>query len=92
MSNTAQAQTGTTFKPRYVAALFQVDQATVGRWVASGKLKASQLPGGEYRISQDDLDEFIRAYALPPLGGPCSSLGSLRLYEARQSEAGRRGW
>lgn len=38
-----------------VAQLFQVYTTTVVDWIASGKLKAFQTPGGHYRIARKEL-------------------------------------
>jgi excisionase family DNA binding protein len=44
-----------------VAAVLGVDAATVRRWISGGKLAAVRLPSGQSRITQDTLDEILRA-------------------------------
>lgn len=43
-----------------VADLLKVNKESVRRWVRSDKLKAVKLSGKFIRISQDDLDEFVK--------------------------------
>lgn len=44
-----------------VARLLGVGLNTVKRWISSGALRAVCTPGGHWRISNDDLDLFMRA-------------------------------
>ena len=46
------------YTPEQVAALLQVNQITVRRWLRSGKLKGSRLGARLWRVSQKQLDEF----------------------------------
>lgn len=39
--------------------------STVTRWIKAGKLKASRLPGGNYKIQQDDLIDFLNQEKIP---------------------------
>lgn len=43
-----------------VGEIFGTHPDTIRRWVKTGKLKALALPG-QYRISQEDLDAFIKS-------------------------------
>jgi len=43
-----------------VADLLKVNKESVRRWVRDNKLKAVKLSGKFIRISQDDLDEFVK--------------------------------
>ena len=43
-----------------VARICQVTAVTVGNWIRSGKLKASRVPGGNYRLSPPDLVRFLK--------------------------------
>jgi len=47
------------YTPEQVAALLQVNQITVRRWLRSGKLKGSRLGARLWRVSQKQLDEFL---------------------------------
>lgn len=51
-----------------VARICQVTAVTVGNWIRSGKLPASRVPGGNYRIGLKSLAEFLKraGIALPP--------------------------
>ena len=52
-----------------IARICQVTAVTVGNWIRSGKLKASRVPGGNYRITADDLVHFLQnADMLVPSG------------------------
>jgi len=42
-----------------VAAKFQVNERTVRRWIASGKLEAMKW-GGRWLIAEPDIKEFIK--------------------------------
>jgi excisionase family DNA binding protein len=44
-----------------VADLLKVNKESVRRWVRDNKLKAVKLSGKFIRISQDDLDGFVKA-------------------------------
>jgi len=37
----------------------------VKKWIAEGKLKAFQLPGGHYRIEKQDFREFLEQFNIP---------------------------
>ena len=43
-----------------VADLLKVNKESVRRWVRDDKLKAVRLSGKFIRVSQDDLDEFVK--------------------------------
>ncbi len=44
-----------------------VSRRTVQSWIRGGKLSASRLPGGHYRIHEDVLKVFLRSRR-PPEG------------------------
>jgi len=48
-----------------VARYCHVTTNGVKKWIAEGKLKAFQLPGGHYRISKRDFREFLEYYKIP---------------------------
>jgi excisionase family DNA binding protein len=41
------------------AALVGVDAKTVANWIRQGKVTATQTPGGQYRISADEVRRVI---------------------------------
>ena len=43
-----------------IARICQVTSVTVGNWIRSGKLKASRVPGGNYRVTAADLVRFLQ--------------------------------
>jgi len=45
-----------------VAAHCMVSRATVRRWVLEGKLSATKLPSGHFRISLLDFKDFLTQY------------------------------
>ena len=49
-----------------IAERLKVSRRTVYRWVQSGELRAHKLgpdrPGVEWRIGEDDLEEFLEAH------------------------------
>jgi excisionase family DNA binding protein len=51
--------------PQEVAYELGVDVQTVRRWIHNGRLRAFK-PGKEYRIREDDLEEFLRAREVRP--------------------------
>ncbi|MFH0769075.1 MAG: helix-turn-helix domain-containing protein [Chloroflexota bacterium] len=48
-----------------VAGYCLVTTATVRRWIKSGKLSASRLPSGHYRVSIADFRDFLEHYNMP---------------------------
>lgn len=54
---------GNTFKPREVAEMFDVVEATVRKWIRSGRLNATKLPGG-WRITRADIAHFCNSNEL----------------------------
>ena len=48
-----------------VARICQVTTVTVGNWIRSAKLKASRIPGGNYRISTQALIRFLQHANMP---------------------------
>ena len=43
-----------------VAELLSVNVATVRTWCISGKLRGVKLPGGDWRVRKEALDEMLR--------------------------------
>ncbi len=43
-----------------IARICQVTTVTVGNWIRSGKLKASRVPGGNYRVTAAELVRFLQ--------------------------------
>jgi len=43
-----------------IARICQVTTVTVGNWIRSGKLKASRVAGGNYRVTAADLVQFLQ--------------------------------
>jgi excisionase family DNA binding protein len=48
------------------AKLLRVSPATVGRWIARGRLKACRLPGGTLRVAERDIRTLREAKVAPP--------------------------
>ena len=48
------------FSTSDIARVCQVTSATVGNWIRSGKLKASRIAGGNYRVSAAELARFLQ--------------------------------
>ena len=42
-----------------VAELLKCRVETIRRWIIAGKLPAATLPGGEYRIREDDVQALL---------------------------------
>jgi len=42
-----------------------VSRITVRRWIKGGKLSATRLPSGHYRISIADFRDFLKRYNMP---------------------------
>ena len=42
-----------------------VSRSTVIKWIKLGKLKAYSHPGGQYRLTRDNLLEFLKANQMP---------------------------
>jgi excisionase family DNA binding protein len=59
-----------------VADTLGVDVQTVRRWIKSGRLRAFK-PGKDYRITERDLEEFLRAREVRPKGQAESQRPSL---------------
>ena len=43
-----------------IARVCQVTTVTVGNWIRTGKLKASRVPGGNYRVTAAELVRFLQ--------------------------------
>jgi len=43
-----------------IARVCQVTAVTVGNWIRTGKLKASRVPGGNYRVTAAELVRFLQ--------------------------------
>ena len=78
--------------PQEIADELGVDVQTVRRWIHDGRLRAFK-PGKEYRIREEDLEEFLRAREVRPKA-PSRSRFEPSLFngfeEERRSFAG--GW
>lgn len=59
MPNSIQKTQDRLFTIPEVAAVVQVSEKTVRRWIAAGELPAAKL-GNQWRIRPRDLDEFVR--------------------------------
>lgn len=46
------------YSPQEIADLFNVKRITVWDWIRKGKLKATQVGGRLYRISETQLEKF----------------------------------
>jgi excisionase family DNA binding protein len=49
----------------FVARRTGVSNATVLRWIRQGQLNGFRLPGGHFRISQQDFISFLSKYNMP---------------------------
>ncbi|MFA6434169.1 MAG: response regulator [Elusimicrobiales bacterium] len=56
---------GKFFTTTEIARICDVTHTTIIRWVADGKLKAHETPGGHRRIEHADLVAFLKHYKLP---------------------------
>lgn len=59
----AESHNDSLLTPTQVAKSWGVSLRTVQRYIADGRLKAVRLPGGYYRVRQEDLDAAIEASA-----------------------------
>ncbi len=50
-----------------IATRLQVSEQTVWRWIRSGELPSIKL-GGQYRVSPDDLQDFLKKHRKQPPG------------------------
>jgi excisionase family DNA binding protein len=50
-----------------VAELLRVHPTTVRRWIASGRVRAIRLPGGNYRLTTEHLADLIQAEGFGPV-------------------------
>ena len=44
---------------REVSELLQLRQSTIRCWLISGRLKGLRIPGGQWRIGREDLNEAL---------------------------------
>jgi len=42
-----------------------VSRSTVRRWIKNGDLNAVMLPSGHYRVSINNLTEFLKRHGMP---------------------------
>jgi excisionase family DNA binding protein len=49
----------------FIAKRCGVSNATVLRWIGNSQLPAFRLPGGHYRVSRQDLSDFLSRYSMP---------------------------
>ena len=61
---------------RMVAETLDVCAETVLRWMRNGELPAIRLPGGAIRISESELEEWLRARATPGRGVLATATGA----------------
>src|SRR5579864_8786478 len=59
-----------------VAEFFRVDVVTVRRMISKGELTAYRV-GGEFRLSRDDIEEYLERHRLPAKGEVHGPLGKL---------------
>lgn len=48
-----------------IATYCMVSTMTVRRWIKSGRLLATRLPSGHYRVSVADFRDFLERYGMP---------------------------
>jgi|GEM_PF-974466 len=56
------------FSTKEVAQMLDVTTMSINRWIHSGKLRAYKFSQNAYRISREDLEEFIEKSATIPKG------------------------
>jgi excisionase family DNA binding protein len=49
----------------FVAKRCGVSNTTVLRWIGAGQLSAFRLPGGHYRIHNQDFSDFMFKFSMP---------------------------
>lgn len=74
------------FTPPQLSSIFHVNETTIKRWIWGGKLKAIVTNGGHYRITNNQLEDFIKLY---PQIAPSSYV--IRRY-SREKEKRVKGW
>ncbi|MBI2869652.1 MAG: excisionase family DNA-binding protein [Chloroflexi bacterium] len=50
---------------KFIAEYCLVSRTTVRRWIKDGRLLAVKLPGGHYRVKNEDFRAFLERYAIP---------------------------
>lgn len=48
------------YLPEEIAQKLRIDRETIYRHLRSGKLKGNKIGGASWRISQEDLDKYIK--------------------------------
>lgn len=48
-----------------ISRIINVSRFSVLKWIKEGKIKSLQLPGGNYRVTRENLVDFMRAYKIP---------------------------
>jgi excisionase family DNA binding protein len=48
-----------------LAKILGVHRVTVTNWIKNGALKAARTPGGRYKVTKDNLREFLREQGVP---------------------------
>jgi len=48
------------YLPEEIAQKLRIDRETIYRHLRNGKLKGSKIGGASWRISQEDLDKYIK--------------------------------
>lgn len=62
-ANDAESRSDAVLTVAEVAQKYRTTPRTVQRWIREDKLRAIRLPGGDYRVRQEDLDAAIEASA-----------------------------
>ena len=63
MKNGENVQISRLLTAQQVAEQLLVEPKSVRRWLKAGKLKGYRLPGGDWRVRQDDVDGMLKAPA-----------------------------
>lgn len=50
------------YRTREVAEILEVRTATVTRWIHEKRIKGIRTPGGQWRVPESDLREYIERY------------------------------
>jgi len=50
------------YSTKEVADVFSVTAETVRNWIATGRLKATQVGGHQYRVTRSDLINFAKSH------------------------------
>ncbi len=75
MKNRENAHNSRFLTVQQVAEQLLVEAKSVRRWLKIGKLKGYKLPGGDWRIRADDVEEILKA---APVKAPDEEPGQVR--------------